>query len=71
MINLESQAKVLCCARCMEKKYNAASQKNYNTDQRVTTTAYRGKKRVKLLGRVVTKHQLPEPSPHGSNHPQR
>lgn len=32
--------------------------------KRVTTTAYR-EKRVKLLSRVVTKHQLPEPSPQG------
>ncbi len=33
MINLESQAKVLCCARCMEKRDNAAFKKK-NRDQR-------------------------------------
>lgn len=41
----------------MEKRDNAASKK---TDiKRATTTAYR-EKRVELLSKVVTKHQLPE-----------
>lgn len=50
------------CACCMEKKDNAASKKNRS--KRVTTTAYR-EKRVRLLGKVVTKHQLPKPRPRG------
>lgn len=72
MVNLESQAKLLCCAHCTAKRTNAAFK--INTDQRVTTTAYREKR-----GKLVTKPLLPEPSPWcgewtrwvPSNHPQR
>lgn len=56
MVNLESQAKLLCCAHCTAKRHNAAFK--INTDQRVTTTAYRGKR-----GQLATKPLLPEPSP--------
>lgn len=61
MINLE--AKVVVVPAAWKKKRIMQLPK---TDQReLTTTAYRNKESIRLLCKVVTKHQLPKPSPRG------